>query len=184
MADCDTFDPSSCGFTFLQLTPQEEFVPACLDDHDDYQTDDCTADLAVLSVLAPEVTSCCTSNGQGPTLEPEINLFCPELGVLTEEPEPIDPDFDYEADAIQRGIYKRDRKLHIDLEEDGSVPDLVGNEIESAVSSGCFVDSAYASRIDALCMSDRIDGMTCNQNGKADIPIFTPTPFAFQPLIA
>jgi hypothetical protein len=33
-------------------------------------------------------------------------------------------------------------------------------------------------------MSDRIDGMTCNQNGKADIPIFTPTPFAFQPLIA
>ncbi|KAJ2960907.1 hypothetical protein NQZ79_g3696 [Umbelopsis isabellina] len=182
MTDYDTFDPRNCGFTFLQLTPQEEFVPACADDHEEYQTDDCTADLAVLSVLAPEVTSCCTSNGQVQTLEPEINLFCPELGVLTEEPEPIDPDFDYEADAIQRGVYKRERKLHIDL-EDESVPELVGNEIESAVSSGCFVDSAYASRIDALCMSDRIDGMSYDQ-GKADVPLFNPTPFAFQPLIA
>lgn len=182
MTDCDTFDPRNCGFTFLQLTPQEDFVPACADDHEVYQTDDCTADLAVLSVLAPEVTSCCTSNGQEQTLEPEINLFCPELGVLTEEPEPIDPDFDYEADAIQRGVYKRERKLHIELEDD-SVPELVGNEIESAVSSGCFVDSAYASRIDALCMSDRIHKMTCDQ-GKADVPIFNSAPFAFQPLIA
>jgi len=180
MADSSSFEPLNFGFTFLQLTPEDYFVPAC-DGDQEFAIDDGTADLAVMSMLAPEFT-CCTSNGQEQTLEPEINMFCPELGVFTEEPQDIDPGFDYEADAIQRGIYKKERKLHIDLHD--SVPELVGNGSDSAVSSECFVDSAYASRIDALCMSDRVDGRACSQHDKVDPASYSPSPFAFQPLIA
>lgn len=180
MSDSSSFEPLNFGFTFLQLTPEEEFVPAC-DADQIVQIDDGTADLAVLSVLAPEFT-CCSSNGQEQTLDTEINMFCPELGVFTEEPQDIDPDFDYEADAIQRGVYKKERKLHIDLND--SVPDLVGNEAESTVSSGGFIDSAYASRIDAICMSDRVDGMACSQHDKVDLSSYSQSQFAFQPLTA
>jgi hypothetical protein len=179
MASSDHFEPLNFGFTFLQLTPDEEIAPTCIEEQE-YKTDDGTADLAILSVLAPEFTNC-SSNGQGQCLESEISMFCPELGVFTEEPEDIDPDFDYEADAVARGVFKKERKLHIDLDDD-AVPELV-KESESAVSSGCFVDTPYASRIDALCMYDRVDGTACCQHNKVDPSAYAQQPFTFQPLI-
>lgn len=60
-----------------------------------------------------------------------IKLFFEELGVITEEPEPIDPNYDYEEEGrLFLQERNKHRKFHID-----SIPSLLSSAVSSTVSS-------------------------------------------------
>lgn len=106
---------------FFSLTPEEEEDVSYIEDESkqDVRTwiedSECQENLFHILSLAPEETIIDKDN----RIHTTCKLFFEELGYLTEEPEPIDPTRDYEAEAKelfnQRNCIKT-RQKHIELE--------------------------------------------------------------------
>ncbi|KAI8393808.1 uncharacterized protein BYT42DRAFT_486320, partial [Radiomyces spectabilis] len=74
---------------------------------------ECQENLFQILPLNPEETVVDSNNH----IQTHIKLFFEELGYLTEEPEPIDPNVDYEAlnEALMKERNNKLRRHHIDL---------------------------------------------------------------------
>lgn len=125
----------------LQLTPDEPIELSCYLQEDHCNTnydyyDDTPDDLLELLPLTPDITSTNDSN----RLHCETRLVFEELGVLTEEPEPIDPNRDYEKEfqvkqtELQENRRSRQRRNARDASLN-SLPSLTTSEGTSAASS-------------------------------------------------
>lgn len=132
-----TPDEPDNHFAILQLTPDEPTEPIWSENQDYYDYDENTPDdLLELLPLTPDITYT-TENNQ---LHCEPRLFFEELGVLSEEPEQIDPSRDYEKEfevlqnelARQRRSRKRRNAKDASL---NSLPSLVNSGVTSAASS-------------------------------------------------
>ncbi|RCI00401.1 hypothetical protein CU098_010368 [Rhizopus stolonifer] len=133
MESNNNFEDCIPGFQIMCLTPEE----------DEYQYDDdceqqdvcwlddceCQENLATILPLIPEAYVVDKDNHIQNV--DGTHMFFEELGYFTEEPEPIDPTRDYEAEA-QQLIEERNktRKQHIDL---SPMPSL--DNTDSSVSS-------------------------------------------------
>ncbi|KAI8391233.1 uncharacterized protein BYT42DRAFT_556123 [Radiomyces spectabilis] len=127
--------------------PEIEFLQLTADDNDYIETNDdwvndgdccnwlddseCQENLTHIWALSPEETIIDAENHIHTT---EIKMFCEELGVFTEEPEPIDPTRDYEAEAALL-IEERNktRQKHINLSPTPSL--LMSSGLSSTASS-------------------------------------------------
>jgi hypothetical protein len=123
-------------FPILQLTPDEP-IEIIYDYHDSTPYgyyDDTPDDLLELLPLTPDITS--TTDGNH--LHCEVRLVLEELGVLTEEPEQIDPNRDYEKEfeVKQREVNRRSRQRRNARDASlNSLPSLANSEVTSAASS-------------------------------------------------
>ncbi|KAI8882786.1 hypothetical protein K501DRAFT_285712 [Backusella circina FSU 941] len=140
------------GLQFMSLTPEDNDDQYKYDEQDEEEynwIDDCECqeNLATILPLSPEE---CVIDKDNHILNVNgIKLFFEELGYLTEEPEPIDPSRDYEAEAqvLLEQRNKMNRKLHIELSS--PVPSLDDNDTPtssgiSSTSSSCHqVDHCY-----------------------------------------
>ncbi|KAI8967164.1 hypothetical protein BDF20DRAFT_902110 [Mycotypha africana] len=136
-----------CGLQLMCLTPEEEEYPYSFEASDNnYDNDDdaddvmnhvyndnahiqwlddseCQENLATILPLNPEVCMIDSDNHIQPM--DGVHLFFEELGYFCQEPEPIDPTRDYDAEFIQERDDKkkatfaneRQRRHHIDLDE-------------------------------------------------------------------
>jgi hypothetical protein len=105
------------GLQLLCLTPEEDEYQ-----YDDYEETDitwiddseCQENLATILPLNPE--ECIIDSDNHIQSMDGYHLFFEELGYFTEEPEPIDPTRDYEAEAkILIEERNKTRKQHVDL---------------------------------------------------------------------
>ncbi|KAI7906008.1 uncharacterized protein BX663DRAFT_498488 [Cokeromyces recurvatus] len=128
------------GLQLMSLTPEE--------DNYDYNTEiecdtvtanwmedsECQENLATILPLNPE--ECIVDKDNHIQNIDGIHLFFEELGYLTEEPEPIDPTCDYEAEAkILIEERNKTHKRHIDLSPMPSLDDTITSGISSTSSS-------------------------------------------------
>ncbi|CDH59108.1 hypothetical protein RO3G_02272 [Lichtheimia corymbifera JMRC:FSU:9682] len=127
------------GFEILTLAPEDDYnYNNNIDDPDEstvcnYIDDSfCQENLFQILPLMPEESSIDENNH----IHSHVKLFFEELGVLTEEPEPIDPTRDYDAEARQL-LEERDRtrQKHVQLSE---TPSLSSSQSGlSSTSSSC-----------------------------------------------
>lgn len=102
---------------------EEEDICCWIDDYE------CQENLGTILALGPE--ECVIDNENHIQSLNGVHLFFEELGVLTEEPEPIDPTRDYDEEArIFLQERNKQRKYHIE-----SIPSLLDDDTHSAVSS-------------------------------------------------
>ncbi|KAG1292117.1 hypothetical protein G6F61_009595 [Rhizopus arrhizus] len=118
---------------FISLTPDEEEYECNIEEEEIHWIDDCECqeNLATLLPLSPEE---CIIDQENHIQTTDHYLFFEELGCFTEEPEPIDPNRDYEAEA-KALLEEREktRKKHIDLQ----IPSLDQDTQPSGISSTC-----------------------------------------------
>ncbi|CAO0797542.1 unnamed protein product [Mucor circinelloides] len=106
---------------FFSLTPEDDNDDLYPTSPQDYENEECTwiddsecqENLFQIISLTPEETIIDKDNH----IQTSFKLFFEELGYLTEEPEPIDPNRDYEQEAKDL-LNQRDRKVrqkHVDL---------------------------------------------------------------------
>jgi hypothetical protein len=105
---------------FFSLTPEEDddLYPTSPQDYENEECtwiddSECQENLFQIISLTPEETIIDQDNH----IQATFKLFFEELGYLTEEPEPIDPNRDYEQEAKDL-LNQRDRKVrqkHVDL---------------------------------------------------------------------
>ncbi|KAI8143775.1 hypothetical protein BJV82DRAFT_609399 [Fennellomyces sp. T-0311] len=128
---------SFIGFEILPLTPDEDDSNYnSIDDEPDDSTvrswmddSECQENLFQIVPLMPEETVIDADNH----IHTHFKLFFEELGYLTEEPEPIDPTRDYDAEARQL-LEERDRtrQKHINVSR---TPSLSYSGVSSTSSS-------------------------------------------------
>ncbi|CEI98948.1 hypothetical protein RMCBS344292_13043 [Rhizopus microsporus] len=122
---------------FISLTPEEDdydYNNSSFDQEEEtYWIDDCECqeNLATILPLNPEE---CTIDEDNHIQSTDVHVFFEELGYFTEEPEPIDPTRDYEAEA-KLLLEERDktRKKHVDI----TMPSLDDTHTPSGISSTC-----------------------------------------------
>lgn len=120
-----TPDEDDSSYNHASDEPSEENTVHCnwIDDNE------CVENLFQIVPLMPE-ESCIDENNH---IQTHIKLFFEELGYLTEEPEPIDPTRDYDAEARQMLEERaRTRQKHIQLSRS---PSLCYSGISSISSS-------------------------------------------------
>jgi hypothetical protein len=125
-------------FPILQLTPDEPIeINYYSQESTHYGYFDTTQDdLLEIMPLTPDITSVTDTN----QLHCDIRLFFEEIGVLSEEPEPIDPNRDYEKEfeleqeALQAKRKTRQRR-NANQASLNSLPSLAPSEVTSAASS-------------------------------------------------
>ncbi|OBZ91700.1 hypothetical protein A0J61_00253 [Choanephora cucurbitarum] len=135
----DSIQDTIPGFQIMCLTPEEDDYPY-EDQYDDQQDicwlDDCECqeNLATILPLIPE--ACIVDKDNHIQSMDGIHVFFEELGYFTEEPEPIDPTRDYDAEAKQL-LEERNktRKQHIDL---SPVPSLDNTDSGMSSTSSSF----------------------------------------------
>ncbi|KAG2228030.1 hypothetical protein INT45_012054 [Circinella minor] len=130
---------SFTGFEILPLTPEDDDLDNYSnnnnDDSKDYDTcnwiddSECQENLFQIVPLMPEETTIDKDNH----IHTHFKLFFEELGYLTEEPEPIDPTRDYDAEAKQM-LEERDRtrQKHVNVSR---IPSLSYSGVSSTSSS-------------------------------------------------
>ncbi|KAI7857245.1 hypothetical protein BDC45DRAFT_502054 [Circinella umbellata] len=128
---------SFTGFEILPLTPEDDDLDNYNnnDDSEDYDTcnwiddSECQENLFQIVPLMPEETTIDKDNH----IHTHFKLFFEELGYLTEEPEPIDPTRDYDAEAKQM-LEERDRtrQKHVNVSR---IPSLSYSGVSSTSSS-------------------------------------------------
>ncbi|KAL9541189.1 hypothetical protein PS6_010418 [Mucor atramentarius] len=99
---------------FFSLTPEDDNDDLYPTSPQDYENEECTwiddsecqENLFQIISLTPEETIIDKDNH----IQTSFKLFFEELGYLTEEPEPIDPNRDYEQEAKDL-LNQRDRKI-------------------------------------------------------------------------
>lgn len=121
---------------FFSLTPEED-EDSYIEEEEDVCTwiddSECQENLFHILPLTPEETRIDKDNH----IHTTFKLFFEELGYLTEEPEPIDPTRDYEAEAkelLSQRDCKKMRQKHVELS--ATTPSL-DESINSGVSSSC-----------------------------------------------
>lgn len=123
------------GFQIMCLTPDEEqddynCTPDQEEDINWLDDCECQENLATIFTLNPE--ECLVDKDNHIQNLDGVHLFFEELGYLTEEPEPIDPTRDYEAEGkLLIEERNKTRKHHIDLST--PVPSL--DDTNSGLSS-------------------------------------------------
>ncbi|KAI9478338.1 MAG: hypothetical protein EXX96DRAFT_570457 [Benjaminiella poitrasii] len=130
------------GLQLMSLTPEEDDYDYYSQDNDTITTtyaanwmedSECQENLATILPLNPE--ECVVDENNHIQNVDGIHLFFEELGYLTEEPEPIDPTRDYEAEAkILIEERNKTRKQHVDLSPMPSLDDTTSG-ISSTSSS-------------------------------------------------
>jgi hypothetical protein len=136
------------GLQLLCLTPEEDEYQ-----YDDYEEEtditwiddcECQENLGTILSLSPE--ACIVDSDNHILSMDAYHLFFEELGCFTEEPEPIDPTRDYDAEAKQL-IEERNktRKQHVDLcTPVPSLDDTTTSGISSTSSSFHTADEQHS----------------------------------------
>lgn len=128
------------GFEILTLTPDEGDDSSNFDDEDNndnsacnwMEDSECQENLFQIIPLMPEESVIDEDNH----IQTHIKLFFEELGYLTEEPEPIDPTRDYDAEARQMLEERnRTRQKHVELSR---VPSLAHSRSGVSSTSSSF----------------------------------------------
>jgi hypothetical protein len=141
-----SLNESAMSLEFISLTPEEdEYDYNCCDQEETYWIDDCECqeNLATIVPLNPEE---CIVDEENHIQTTDLHVFFEELGYFTEEPEPIDPNRDYDAEA-KALLEERDktRKKHVDLSMPSLVDDYAHNNTPSGISSTCSSFHAHDS---------------------------------------
>ena len=124
------------GFQIMCLTPEEDDYP--YEDEEETMCNwiddsECQENLSTILPLIPE--SCIVDSENHILNTTGVQLFFEEIGILYDEPEPIDPHRNYEAEAkILIEERNKTRKMHIDLSPMPSLDDTTSG-ISSASSS-------------------------------------------------
>lgn len=111
-------------------TEQEDSTIYWLNEDDHYE---CHENLGTIIPLGTE--ECIVDTNNHIQNLNGFHLFFEELGVLTEEPEPIDPNRDYEGEA--RLFFSKQRKCRREntLIQEGSIPSLLEEEYTHSTTS-------------------------------------------------
>ncbi|KAI8993735.1 hypothetical protein BDB01DRAFT_777374 [Pilobolus umbonatus] len=151
-----TNDNNNCfGLNFLALTSEDEDDQYAMYDNEeeDYcnwvDDSECQENLATIFSLSPE--QCVIDSDNHIRNVDGQKLFFEELGYLCEEPEPIDPTRDYEAEA-KHLIEERNktRRMHVDLTSMPSLDETCSGLSSNSSSFHCHDDKIQLEDIRSL----------------------------------
>lgn len=174
------------GLQLMCLTPDEDEYQYNNEEEEEYNwIDDCECQENLPTILLLNPQECCVDQDNHIQDMNGIQLFFEEIGILYDEPEPIDPNRNYEAEAkILIEERNKTRKQHVDLETrmpslDDDTHTTTNSGISSASSSFHGTDEHHSFvdiRSSPLYMG-------CSQNNKmTTTAAYTYAPHVFSPI--
>jgi hypothetical protein len=138
------------GLQIMCLTSEEDDYHYYTEEEECNWIDDCECQENLATILPLNPEECIVDKDNHIQNMDGIQLFFEEIGIIYDEPEPIDPTRDYEAEA-QILIEERNktRKQHVDLESPiPSLDDTLTNSGISSTSSSFHHDEAHTPLMD------------------------------------